>query len=698
MKFAIICSITISASAEDLCARLCILDGPSICTEGSWTKNGDICHRYLFKGDPTNLDYCYHTLETKDSCPSTGVPLRVSDVNGIIALRFARGTTTEEPEIITPYPASLFLQSLQTLPTYEGIMAGHIAKVDGGVWFQISFSITVTEAPAYNRDTGSSNIAISLTVRNEAGVEVKMSQTSEDEPIFLSEHYLLMGAFVSDESTGLTRFIDRVNKRVGGQLGIKDVSIDASIGNLYLSIFGISVPLSLKDSQVVPSSTSTQAPSSVADHIHVMRASIARFYANRDLDDVHLSTTAFATLIEAVHLTEDLNDSDKAAFVSGSEISDFCLDQMQRLRDMIRLRHKERWSGPSGEPGMEYAFLKDMDSLCPQLLEGQTDLQAIAVRHRVYAHRRRVGDVYAMSLLRQYGGLYEPRGELTDAHWLRNIGERIFDPAVGFFDLNDLGPARKFYGISSAGIQDTENFKAVGEFFALMFIQGEGLETLPPDLFFALMFGEPVPMQVLLDTNHSSTFEALTSVMNATSNAELEALPIVLDGRPVIASLVNRVAIVEQKIRETLIPSDVIPLFEAIKSAFFGILPRRLFKGLLTSAQLRQTILSLPEVNIDDLIGSIKLIGAHRMEVDWFFQALRSLSQAQLKTFLRRVTHSFRIPVEGFVNQQPRIQLTLLTVTTVPKIFNEPFNIISLPLYPAYEVLHASLLQFIHEA
>jgi hypothetical protein len=83
IKFAKLSIIT--AVAGDRCTLLCDFDGPAVCTDGSWTKNGNICHKYLFRGNPENNDYCYHTIVTRESCPSNGTPVRVDDVARLIA-------------------------------------------------------------------------------------------------------------------------------------------------------------------------------------------------------------------------------------------------------------------------------------------------------------------------------------------------------------------------------------------------------------------------------------------------------------------------------------------------------------------------------------------------------------------------------------------------------------------------------------
>ncbi len=67
---------------EDPCTKLCKFDGPSICTGGSWTKNGGICHGYMYREYPRH--HCYHSRENVAYCPS-GHPVAARDVDSIIS-------------------------------------------------------------------------------------------------------------------------------------------------------------------------------------------------------------------------------------------------------------------------------------------------------------------------------------------------------------------------------------------------------------------------------------------------------------------------------------------------------------------------------------------------------------------------------------------------------------------------------------
>ncbi len=71
--------LLISSAVADPCTDLCNRDGPEVCTKGSWTTSEGFCSYYLFRGDPANKDYCYHTAETASICLCTGTGVKPSD-------------------------------------------------------------------------------------------------------------------------------------------------------------------------------------------------------------------------------------------------------------------------------------------------------------------------------------------------------------------------------------------------------------------------------------------------------------------------------------------------------------------------------------------------------------------------------------------------------------------------------------------
>ena len=120
------------ATALDPCTALCNRGGPSICTEGSWSKGNGICHAYLFRGDPSRGEYCYHTTTTAATCPSGGAPVRASDVArllggnvGVTRTVSVDATSTTRTTTITeqPLPANNFEL---TRAVFQAFIAGQV--------------------------------------------------------------------------------------------------------------------------------------------------------------------------------------------------------------------------------------------------------------------------------------------------------------------------------------------------------------------------------------------------------------------------------------------------------------------------------------------------------------------------------------------------------------------------------------------
>jgi hypothetical protein len=78
-------SLFFSLVMADPCTDLCQRDGPSVCTNGSWTKPNGFCQNYLYRGDPANGDYCYHSSATAALCPGDGTGVRAVEVPLLLA-------------------------------------------------------------------------------------------------------------------------------------------------------------------------------------------------------------------------------------------------------------------------------------------------------------------------------------------------------------------------------------------------------------------------------------------------------------------------------------------------------------------------------------------------------------------------------------------------------------------------------------
>jgi hypothetical protein len=104
--FVIAKTIVCTNPPSDACADLCARDGPSVCTDGSWDRDG-ICSGYRLIGDN---QYCYYTRGSGSACPARGHHLRVED-----ALRFLQ-SEQQQPfiESVQRVVRSTDLFSIQT--------------------------------------------------------------------------------------------------------------------------------------------------------------------------------------------------------------------------------------------------------------------------------------------------------------------------------------------------------------------------------------------------------------------------------------------------------------------------------------------------------------------------------------------------------------------------------------------------------
>ena len=99
--FFYIVSTALAAGPTDLCTQLCDRDGPLVCTGGSWTKPDGTCQAYLFRGDPSLNDPCYHTRTTATSCPAGGQPVRASDVSRLLSVGTILAPSAPSPVVTT---------------------------------------------------------------------------------------------------------------------------------------------------------------------------------------------------------------------------------------------------------------------------------------------------------------------------------------------------------------------------------------------------------------------------------------------------------------------------------------------------------------------------------------------------------------------------------------------------------------------
>ncbi len=77
-------SIISTAIAANPCEDLCRIDGPAVCTEGSWERDDGVCHAYFLRSTDQP---CYHNAETIITCPDTLPALTVRVAEAIVRSR-----------------------------------------------------------------------------------------------------------------------------------------------------------------------------------------------------------------------------------------------------------------------------------------------------------------------------------------------------------------------------------------------------------------------------------------------------------------------------------------------------------------------------------------------------------------------------------------------------------------------------------
>lgn len=130
--------IGLYSSRVDPCAELCNNDGPLLCPGGSWTKESGTCHGYVFRGDTSLGDYCYHSAETSASCPSSGEPVRPEDVGRLFDARAMNTLANVLSDFVYVEELCLYVDHLPGLISSVVGDSMHLSALD--FWLQVNGS------------------------------------------------------------------------------------------------------------------------------------------------------------------------------------------------------------------------------------------------------------------------------------------------------------------------------------------------------------------------------------------------------------------------------------------------------------------------------------------------------------------------------------------------------------------------------
>jgi hypothetical protein len=434
---AIICGVV---SATDPCKRLCDFDGPAVCTDGSYTKKGNVCDKYLFRGDPKNLDYCYHTKRSRDVCPSNGVPVTTDDVDRLISGR--RGLTTPNPNDI-----SGLIERVEDL----GIDARARKRVRGdwttttepSMGFESDLMRTLAELPMYSAYESMDTLIIEIIVKivdpkgyADVYVAVKIGEDYEvgktvdcfGEKFRISEE----GEIVFDEESRCSHsYIEKVSE--AGGIEVQEIPLrfkvpDRGETHLVLSnIYGKELRLDRVQTTPRPkkpvhedvwgvlewdllhgdshtvilervelleyvSRHPVVVSESAIESWRAMKGHLLVEYAKRtvdiDCDDESLPFSFEGAVFAALYIAQELitGDVDRDAFLADSGISELCSLHGSKIKQFINEKHYYEWSSRFGVAALVpvYSYLKHIERLCPELRD-DLQMKAIAFAHKLYA-------------------------------------------------------------------------------------------------------------------------------------------------------------------------------------------------------------------------------------------------------------------------------------------------------------------------
>ena len=327
--FAIIASIE-ATKPVDPCTHLCQVEGPTICTGGSWTKGDSICHAYFH----TETGHCYHSAATRETCPGSGKPVRAHEVDAIVARieaasvpKHLRASTTTQP---TTEEVSTTTE--QFIGTTEGTAVSTEAARD------------TTEEITYT--TEGAIVPELKSLPDDLG---GMSLIALDKPRFELAK-LLMQVFLMESSWKTITLYKPV--------------FDA-IANAAWSISGM-------------------VRADPVKHFKQLSGDLLFDYASRSAAREHDMLRNALTLAFLIPVKEE----DKQRFVQESGLRKFCRDNAPHIRKMFLLHHVkfgERTKIPNMVESLKETHVGQfLLSYCPEIIEKYPEIAPVVMAERMY--------------------------------------------------------------------------------------------------------------------------------------------------------------------------------------------------------------------------------------------------------------------------------------------------------------------------
>ena len=646
--------------ALDPCTRLCIHDGPTDCTGGSWTKAGDICHGYFYIGNPRHKNYCYYNPSVAPSCRASGEPVRSRDVPNLIENRSS--TTTNIPHV----PRSLHGQTSGTTATstngdtldFAGLFEFFDRPLESlgeyGRW--LAWRSRVRDA--YPASLVEIPVPLEASDRNPDGIPIG--------PLGELARMVIAQKFNRFQLESLIGRIQRCS----------DFVAPADYMKLWQDVRGKAL------------------------------VGAAR---NTDLSDLDVSVIMLTTSMRVPM-------GDESIFGQASGISSFCADRAERIRDSLAEAFSSNWDN------FKYQELFSWNRLqlyCPDLFD-TPQMRFIALNQRIQAFSlnvefrslsmNRIKRVSAFNTavgvlmsskpetLRRGIGSIRFEGEDASGpgvirEWFTEASNQIFDPSQGLFTIRpDYAPhyieIRPRYTVISAPL--LRKYRAVGRFLAVAVVQKQTLGVNLPVSFFARLIDQPLVLSDI-EKDDPYLFSSYSDLIRMTAE-ELEAAGIEILGQ--VLNVENRVSLIDAVINDLMPTPEAVQQFGAIKVGFTEVIPTQVFPGIFSAADLQGLIRGDPHIDIDDLISSMVLVNyrATDNQILWLWSVLRSFDPESKRKFFRFVTGTEYAPIGGCKNLLPRrIHLDDGGIVKNLPTSNTCSNTLHLPRYDSHEELRTKV-------
>ena len=239
--------------------------------------------------------------------------------------------------------------------------------------------------------------------------------------------------------------------------------------------------------------------------------------------------------------------------------------------------------------------------------------------------------------------------------WMVEITRQLFSPESGFFVLSETAPL--YYQISPAGLtrpRAKDVYKATGRLLALSLLRNHPLGVNLPIMFYGKLLDKELTLEEV-SAEEPLLVQSLRFLLTL-PDGDLANYPITIDGVDLVPTRQNRHQLVQRKIN-SLISSDVIPMFNLIKQGFSEIFPSPITRALMTAADIKSLILGEPEIDIDDFFANSQINLRDEHQLTLLRKVLTGFTQKQRRNFLRFLTNLTQTPIGGFASIKPQVRV-----------------------------------------